>query len=182
MAHEPAGVGNARHSVGRDKYGKGVTSRLTVPSFPSPCGLHEFAPEDRHGGDSPSPATCTAGTALTRPGVCTAARKAFGRGERWLAGTPRSALSPAALCAGARSETRVLARPALISLANSSRVKGPLDHIRDSQSPKNGDPAEQRRVTVSGRTGRSGRAAKGEGRTGKEKKRLLGFVGVAQVG
>jgi hypothetical protein len=104
------------------KHGKGVTSRLTVPSFPSPCGLREFAAEDRHGGDSPSPATCTAGTALTWPGRRAAspqdARPWEEESDGWLAGTARSALSPAALCADATSETRVLALPAPTDPAN----------------------------------------------------------------
>jgi hypothetical protein len=80
IAHQPAGDGNARHPVGRDNSGKGVISWPTVPSFPSPCGLHEFAAEGRHGDScnwyckhGPDPAGLVHGIA--------AAREAFGRRE-----------------------------------------------------------------------------------------------------
>jgi hypothetical protein len=89
MAHQPAGDGNAMHSVRRGSAGKG-NSWPTVPSFPSPCGLHEFAAETRHGGDSPTLSTCTASMALTRPGRCTAspqhARSSEEGSEGWVPG------------------------------------------------------------------------------------------------
>jgi hypothetical protein len=82
---------------------------------------------------------------LTEVHSITAAREAFGRGERGLVcrGRPRVALSPAALCVGARLETWVLAWPARTDPANPTLVKGPLEHTRDSQLPKNGDSARQ---------------------------------------
>jgi hypothetical protein len=90
MAHQPAGDGNARHYVERDNSGKGVTSWLIVPSFPSPCGLHEFVAEGRHRGDSATLPPCTASMTLTRPGRWTALRQHMRPSEEgsegWFAG------------------------------------------------------------------------------------------------
>jgi hypothetical protein len=89
-AHQPAGDGNPRHFVGRNSSGKGVIFRLTAPSVPIPCGLHEFAAEERHGRDWATLATCTASVALTLPGRCTASPQRAGPSEEgsegWFAG------------------------------------------------------------------------------------------------